>query len=84
MSKYSHVVDDRLRTILDQGSQDPADLDYAIQETAEAVSGDEDDEDVSYETFNQRQDALETAEAAWHDDSDAAATVAALQRCWSV
>lgn len=84
MSKYGHVVDERLRAILELGSQDTADLTYAIQQTTEAVGADEDDEHVSYETFNQRQDALEAAEAAWHDDSDAAATIAALQRCWSV
>ena len=84
MSKYGHVVDERLRTILDQGSQDPGDLAYALQQTTEAVGADEDDEGVSYETFNQRQDALEEAESAWDEDKDAGRTIAALQRCWSV
>lgn len=84
MSKYGHVVDERLRAILEQGSQDPGDLEYALQQTTEAVGADEDDENVSYETFSQRQDALEAAEAAWQDDDDAAETIASLQRCWSV
>lgn len=84
MSKYGHVVDERLRAILERGSQDPGDLEYALQQTTEAVGADEDDENVSYETFNQRQDALEAAEAAWHDNNDSVAAITALQRCWSV
>lgn len=84
MSKYGHVVDERLRAILEQGSQNPDDLAYALQKTTDAVGADEDDENVSYETFNQRQDSLEEAEAAWHDNSDGVAAITALQQCWGV
>jgi hypothetical protein len=83
MSKFGHVADGRLRAILEEGSESPDDLVYALQQTTGAVGADEEDEDVSYETFNRRQDALEAAEAAWHDDRDATEAIASLQRCWS-
>lgn len=81
---FAHVADAQLRSILEQESCDEDSVCYALTKTKEAVDADQTNEDVSYETWNARNEAYEDAEYEWNEEGDAAAAIESLKQCWVV
>jgi hypothetical protein len=83
MTKFDHVEDDRVRSVL-MGDVSEDAIIYALTQTRGAVASDQFNPDVSYRVLNAREYAIERAEICWNEESDADGTLQYLQDFWSV
>lgn len=79
---FNHVLDDRLRAILETPDTPEADLLYALDVTEDTVFADMEDEDVPGKAVEHRLNTYWEAFNAWEEDHDAERCMAALRDCW--
>ncbi|WP_242152620.1 hypothetical protein [Sphingomonas sp. BAUL-RG-20F-R05-02] len=79
---FGNVSDPRLRSILENGSVLEDDLDYSLHITSDALSADEEDEDVSSKVLAHRRNAKMIADAAW-EAGNMDGVIRALGDFWS-
>lgn len=80
---FAHVEDNRLRQILEVGSTEDHDLEYALEVTECALNNDAGDEMVEDEVFSARSAAHLWADTMFHDGA-MGVCLKYLQRYWSV
>ena len=88
---FDHLTSKRLKSILLAPQADARTLEWAMDFTDDALRADYDDEGIDSRTFDARNNALNQAREAFHDedgefnpDADIDATLAHLRQFWSV
>ena len=88
---FDHVTNKKLRRILVSGPKNLDEVAWTMEFTEDALRADYDDEGIDSRTFDARNDALNQAREAFHDedgefnpDADIDATLAHLRQFWSV
>ena len=88
---FDHVTNKKLRRILVSGPKNLDEVAWAMDFTDDALRADYDDEGIDSRTFDARNNALNQAREAFHDedgefnpDADIDATLAHLKQFWSV
>ena len=88
---FDHVTNKKLRRILVSGPKNLDEVAWTMEFTEDALRADYDDEGIDSRTFNARNNALNQAREAFHDedgefnpDADIDATLAHLRQFWSV
>jgi len=88
---FDHVTNKKLRRILVSGPKNLDEVVWAMDFTDDALRADYDDEGIDSRTFDARNDALNQAREAFHDEdgefnpgADIDATLAHLRQFWSV
>lgn len=79
---YEHVVDERLRKILNDELTDEDSVCYALTVTAEALREDMANEDIDLTVLDARLSAYNDAHGWWNDESDGFKAVESLQQVW--
>ena len=88
---FDHVTNKKLRRILVSGPKNLDEVAWTMEFTEDALRADYDDEGIDSRTFDARNNALNQAREAFHDedgefnpDADIDATLAHLRQFWSV
>ena len=88
---FDHVTNKKLRRILVSGPKNLDEVAWTMEFTEDALIADYDDEGIDSRTFDARNNALNQAREAFHDedgefnpDADIDATLAHLRQFWSV
>ena len=88
---FDHVTNKKLRRILVSGPKNLDEVAWTMEFTEDALRADYDDEGIDSRTFDARNNALNQAQEAFHDedgefnpDADIDATLAHLRQFWSV
>ena len=88
---FDHVTNKKLRRILVSGPKNLDEVAWTMEFTEDALRADYDDEGIDSRTFDARNNALNQAREAFHDedgefnpDADIDATLAHLKQFWSV
>ena len=88
---FDHVTNKKLRRILVSGPKNLDEVAWTMDFTDDALRADYDDEGIDSRTFDARNNALNQAREAFHDedgefnpDADIDATLAHLRQFWSV
>ena len=88
---FDHVTNKKLRRILVSGPKNLDEITWTMEFTEDALRADYDDEGIDSRTFDARNNALNQAQEAFHDedgefnpDADIDATLAHLRQFWSV
>ena len=88
---FDHVTNKKLRRILVSGPKNLDEVAWTMDFTDDALRADYDDEGIDSRTFDARNNALNQAQEAFHDedgefnpDADIDATLAHLRQFWSV
>ena len=88
---FDHVTNKKLRRILVSGPKNLDEVAWTMEFTEDALRADYDDEGIDSRTFDARNNALNQAQEAFHDedgefnpDADIDATLAHLKQFWSV
>ena len=88
---FDHVTNKKLRRILVSGPKNLDEVAWTMEFTDDALRADYDDEGIDSRTFDARNNALNQAREAFHDedgefnpDADIDATLAHLRQFWSV
>ncbi len=81
MSEYAHVVDKKIRSVLEGDVSEDA-ICYALTQSRDAVMQDQFNPDVSYETLAAREEAIDDAEFCWNEEGDLDGALEGLQRFW--
>ena len=81
---YDHVDCQVTREVLSYDRLDDFSISYALQFANQCCQADQHNEDVSFEVAQCRVDAVDDALTYWSEHKNKDATVAALQRFWSV
>ena len=88
---FDHLTNKKLRRILISGPKNLDEVAWTMEFTEDALRADYDDEGIDSRTFDARNNALNQAREAFHDedgefnpDADIDATLAHLKQFWSV
>ena len=88
---FDHVTNKKLKRILISGPKNLDEIAWTMEFTEDALRADYDDEGIDSRTFDARNNALNQAREAFHDedgefnpDADIDATLAHLRQFWSV
>ena len=88
---FDHVTNKKLKRILISGPKNLDEVAWTMEFTEDALRADYDDEGIDSRTFDARNNALNQAQEAFHDedgefnpDADIDATLAHLRQFWSV
>ena len=88
---FDHITNKKLRRILVSGPKNLDEVAWTMEFTEDALRADYDDEGIDSRTFDARNNALNQAREAFHDedgefnpDADIDATLAHLRQFWSV
>jgi hypothetical protein len=82
---FDHVSNKRLRRILVLGPKDPAEVEWAMDFTYDALMTDYDDEMIPSSVYDARNKAYDSAEASFDEgQGDLDATLAHLKQFWRV
>ena len=88
---FDHITNKKLRRILVSGPKNLDEVAWTMEFTEDALRADYDDEGIDSRTFDARNNALNQAREAFHDedgefnpDADIDATLANLRQFWSV
>ena len=82
---FDHVANKRLRRILVSGAKNPAEVEWAMDFTHNALMADYDDEMIPSSVYDARNKAYDQAETSFDEgQGDLDATLAHLRQFWSV
>jgi hypothetical protein len=82
---FNHVANKRLRRILISGAKNPAEVEWAMDFTYDALMADYDDQMIPSSVYDARNKAYDSAEASFDEgQGDLDATLAHLKQFWSV
>ena len=81
---YGHVEDETTRLVCEGQSAAPEHIDHCLQHMRDCLNADLENEDVTDEVWNVREEAHIDAGIAWEDFHNTDATIAAIRRYWDV